>query len=113
MRIWSSTHLLQSLLESWGDANDDRYWAYKSQLSVDGLPGMKRGYQYAQHNKVAPLQKFIGKATPTGKLRSATQITVVQLALVGILSFIIGVLAVLTVVSPEVVRRVQSKDAWA
>jgi hypothetical protein len=74
---------------------------------------MKRGYQYAQHNKVAPLQKFIGKATPTGKLRSATQITVVQLALVGILSFIIGVLAVLTVVSPEVVRRVQSKDAWA
>lgn len=74
---------------------------------------MKRGYQYAQQNKVEPLKKFVGKAAQRGKLRSATQITVVQLALVGLLSFIIGVLAVLTVVSPEVVRRVQSKEAWA
>jgi hypothetical protein len=74
---------------------------------------MKRGLQYANQNKVEPLEKFIGKAAPTGKLRTTTQITLVQLALVGILSFIIGVLAVLTVVSPEVVRRVQSKESWA
>lgn len=96
-----------------GWLTNSRYWAYKSQLSVDGLPGMKRGYQYAQRNKVTPLTKFVGKASSTGKPRSTTQITAVQLALVGILSFIIGVLAVLTVVSPEVVRRVQSKEAWA
>jgi hypothetical protein len=36
----------------------DNYWAFKSQLSVDGLPGLKRGYEYAQKHHVAPLKKF-------------------------------------------------------
>lgn len=40
----------------------DYYWAWKSQLSIDGLPAMKRGYEYAQKNKVQPLKKMVGKA---------------------------------------------------
>ncbi|KAF2713458.1 hypothetical protein K504DRAFT_368934 [Pleomassaria siparia CBS 279.74] len=90
-----------------------KYWAFKSQLSVDGLPGMKRGYDYARQNKIVPLKKFIGKAAPKGVMRSTTQISAVQLLLVGLLSLAIGVLATLTLVSPEIVRRVQSKEAWA
>jgi hypothetical protein len=74
---------------------------------------MKRGYNYAQKNNVTPLKKFVGKAGSTRVPRGAAQITLVQVLLVGILSFIIGALAVLTMVSPEVVRRVQSKEAWA
>lgn len=35
-----------------------RYWAWKSAQSVDGLPGMKKGVEYAQKHGVKPLKKF-------------------------------------------------------
>ncbi|KAH8722873.1 hypothetical protein GQ44DRAFT_567831, partial [Phaeosphaeriaceae sp. PMI808] len=36
----------------------DYYWAWKSQLSIDGMPGMKRGYEYARANDVKALKKM-------------------------------------------------------
>ncbi|KAF2676166.1 hypothetical protein K458DRAFT_447629 [Lentithecium fluviatile CBS 122367] len=95
------------------DGNDeesmDRYWAYKSQLSIDGLPGMKRGYDFAQKNNVAPLKKMIGKYAPAAP-RTTHQITPAHLILVAILSVIIGIAAAVTMVSPETVRRIQHKQ---
>ncbi|KAF2848610.1 hypothetical protein T440DRAFT_149957 [Plenodomus tracheiphilus IPT5] len=42
----------------------DYYWALKSQLSIDGLPGMRRGYEFAQQNGVKPLKKMTGPYAP-------------------------------------------------
>ncbi|PSN75632.1 hypothetical protein BS50DRAFT_541738 [Corynespora cassiicola Philippines] len=89
----------------------DRYWAWKSQLSIDGLPGMKRGYEYAQRNQIAPLKKMVGKYAPDAP-RTSNNITMVQLAGFVLLSFIIGVAATLTMVSPETVRKVQAKEGF-
>ncbi|KAF3039084.1 hypothetical protein E8E11_006719 [Didymella keratinophila] len=36
----------------------DYYWAWKSARSVDGMPGMKRGVEYAEKNGVKPLKKW-------------------------------------------------------
>ncbi|KAF2743604.1 pyridoxamine phosphate oxidase family protein [Sporormia fimetaria CBS 119925] len=88
----------------------DRYWAWKSQLSVDGLPGMKRGYEYAQKHQIEPLKKFVGKAAPKGPRRASGGVEPIQILLVALLSFVIGVVMTLTVVSPEFVRRVQNKE---
>ena len=73
---------------------------------------MLRGYNYAQEHNVAPLKKFVGKAAPTRPTRPPTQITVVQLLLVGILSALIGALVTITILSPEMLRRIQNKEAW-
>ncbi|KAF2009701.1 hypothetical protein BU24DRAFT_437267 [Aaosphaeria arxii CBS 175.79] len=50
----------KAFLEGKEGESMDKYWAYKSQLSVDGLPGMKRGYEYAKKNGIKPLDKFKG-----------------------------------------------------
>jgi len=89
----------------------NRYWAYKSQLSVDGLPGMKRAHEYAQQHNVAPLKKFVGSAAPKAP-RTANAITPVQVALVAVLSLFIGLLIAVTVVPPEVVRTIQAKEGF-
>jgi hypothetical protein len=87
----------------------DRYWAYKSQLSIDGLPGMKRGHDFAQKNGVAPLKKMVGKYAPNAP-RTVHQITPLHLILVAVLSVVIGMAAAVTMVPPETVRRVQHKE---
>ncbi|KAF2494559.1 hypothetical protein BU16DRAFT_527620 [Lophium mytilinum] len=43
----------------------ENYWAYKNQLSMDGLPGMQRGLVTAQKEKVKPITKMVGPAAPT------------------------------------------------
>ncbi|KAJ4339804.1 hypothetical protein N0V87_003004 [Didymella glomerata] len=43
----------------------DYYWAWKSARSVDGMPGMKRGVEYAEKNGVKPLRKWKEKAIAT------------------------------------------------
>ncbi|KAH7127184.1 hypothetical protein B0J11DRAFT_549921 [Dendryphion nanum] len=92
----------------------DRYWAYKSQLSVDGLPGMKRGVDFADKHGVAPLKKFVGGVGSNKRVRGGAreEITVLHLALVALLALVIGVVGTLTVVSPEVVGKVQRKEYW-
>ena len=89
----------------------DRYWAYKSQLSVDGLPGMKVGYDYARKHKVEPLKKFVGPLA-SKRITTPRRIRPVDLALVGILSFVIGVVLALSLASPKLVRRIQSKEMF-
>jgi hypothetical protein len=93
------------------EADSGRYWAFKSQLSIDGLPGMKRGYEYAQKNQVAPLKKMVGKAAPTGpRTAHHNEITVLHLVLVGILCVVIGAAGAVTMVSPETVKLIQHKQ---
>lgn len=89
----------------------DRYWAFKSQLSIDGLPGMKRGYEYAQQNDIAPLKKMIGKYAPSPKHpRTAEDISMVHVLAVGLLCLVIGAVLALSVVDPDTVRKLQRKE---
>ncbi|KAF2472526.1 uncharacterized protein BDR25DRAFT_283998 [Lindgomyces ingoldianus] len=89
----------------------DKYWAYKSQLSIDGLPGMKRGYEYAHKHKVAPLKKMVGPYAPKAP-RTMNTISAAHLVLVALLSFVIGVSMTITLASPEAVRRMQQKEGF-
>lgn len=94
-------------------ADDRRYWAFKSQYSIDGLPGMKRGYEYGQKNGVKPLKKWKGKWAPkVFGPRHVEKILPVHLFAVALLSLVIGGLMALTMVPVEVVRRVQAKELF-
>jgi hypothetical protein len=75
---------------------------------------MKRGYEYAQKNAIAPMKKMVGKHAPDPKRprRAPSQITPLEVAFMAILCFVIGVVVTLTVVSPETVRKVQSKEMF-
>ncbi|KAF1850062.1 uncharacterized protein K460DRAFT_360921 [Cucurbitaria berberidis CBS 394.84] len=86
----------------------DRYWAWKSQLSIDGLPGMKRGYEYALKNKVQPLKKMVGPYAPSAP-RSASRVEPVHLLLVLLLGIVIGGALALSVVTPERLQTLQKK----
>jgi heme/copper-type cytochrome/quinol oxidase subunit 2 len=70
---------------------------------------MKRGYEFAQKNNVAPLKKMVGKFAPKAP-RTAQQITPMHLILVAVLCIVIGVAGAVTMVSPETVRRIQHKQ---
>jgi hypothetical protein len=84
----------------------DHYWSWKSQLSIDGLPGMKRGVEFARKNGVQPLKKMVGKAGEranenANEMYGRERITVVHLLLVFVLGVVIGEAVALSVVSPE------------
>lgn len=82
----------------------DRYWAWKSQKSIDGLPGMKRGVQFAELNGVAPLKKMVGRWAPEnvkGKGEGRERLTPVHLLLVLVLGIVIGGAMALSFVTPE------------
>lgn len=72
---------------------------------------MKRAHEYAKQHNVAPLKKFVGSAAPKAP-RTANAITSAQVALVAVLSLVIGVLMAVTVVPPEAVRRIQAKEGF-
>ncbi|RAR05487.1 signal transduction histidine kinase [Stemphylium lycopersici] len=90
----------------------DRYWAFKSQLSIDGLPGMKRGYEFAKQNGVQPLKKMVGPYAPGGDKRSSgrEKIEPVHLLLVLLLGIIIGGAMALSVVTPERLQALRGKS---
>lgn len=93
----------------------DHYWAWKSARSVDGMPGMKRGVEYAEKNGVQPLKKFKGKYAPGGPLawgtRGAGQGSERGLVLlVLLLGIVIGGVVSLSVVTPERVAMLQRKE---
>lgn len=93
----------------------DHYWAYKSQLSVDGLPGMKRGLEYADKHNVEPLKKFVGPYARNTRADAATEkerITLVHLFIIAVLSFIIGVTGTISFISPDAVGAIQQKQYW-
>jgi hypothetical protein len=80
----------------------DHYWAQKSQLSIDGLPGMKRGYEFAQRNGIKPVRKMVGKGATTARWE-ATGISyweAVRLFLVLLLGVVTGGCMVVGVMTP-------------
>lgn len=72
---------------------------------------MKRGYEFAQKNKIAPLKKWVGK-NDCIQSPSSLQITFRELFMVALLSFIIGVTLAVTMASPEFVKKVQHKELF-
>ncbi|KAF2825487.1 hypothetical protein CC86DRAFT_352940 [Ophiobolus disseminans] len=80
----------------------DRYWAWKSQLSIDGLPGMKRGVEFAKVNDVKPLKKMVGRAGEKAERGVGKErIEAWHLFAVLLLGIIIGGALSLSVVTPE------------
>ncbi|KAH5627132.1 hypothetical protein HBI51_220440 [Parastagonospora nodorum] len=92
----------------------DRYWSWKSQLSIDGLPGMKRGYEFAQRNGVKPLKKMVGRAGEVaernaGMYGEKERVGMVHLLVVLVLGMVIGAAAVCSFLSPEGLKVLQAK----
>ena len=67
----------------------DRYWAYKNAWSMDGLPGMQRGTWAAGEFGVAPIKKMVGPLAPK-RYTAGLGWGVQQVALIALLSFLIG-----------------------
>ncbi|KAF2623545.1 hypothetical protein BU25DRAFT_176485 [Macroventuria anomochaeta] len=93
----------------------DRYWAWKSARSVDGMPGMKRGVEFAEQNAVAPLKKWKGVYAPGGPkawgVRQVQEHTDKGLVfLVLLLGIVIGGALSLSVVTPERLEVLQGKE---
>ncbi|CAN9232389.1 unnamed protein product [Alternaria sp. RS040] len=90
----------------------DYYWAWKSQLSIDGLPGMRRGYEYAQKHGVKPLKKMVGPYAPgaeKGVRGSSNGVDPMYLFVVLLLGVVIGGAMALSVITPERLRALQEK----
>ncbi|KAF1935767.1 hypothetical protein EJ02DRAFT_116047 [Clathrospora elynae] len=86
----------------------DRYWAYKSQASIDGLPGMKRGVEYAKRHGVVPIGKMVGRYAPKGP-RNAERVGLVRLVLVLLLGVVIGGVMAVSFVTPEWMQVLQRR----
>ena len=93
----------------------ERYWAWKSARSVDGMPGMKRGVEYAEKHAVAPLKKWKGDYAPGGPKawrdrRVRENADKVLVFLVLLLGIVIGGALSLSVVTPERLEMLQNKQ---
>lgn len=77
----------------------ERYWAYKNALSIDGIPGMRRGVETAKRESVEPIKKMVGPPAPTNYSvatlsRSNVTVPLWVLVIVAILAFCLGIQAV-------------------
>lgn len=93
----------------------ERYWAWKSARSVDGMPGMKRGVQYAEEHDVKPLKKWKGAYAPGGPKAWGSKNVQANsdrglVFLVLLLGIIIGGVLSLSVVTPERLGMLQRKE---
>ena len=93
----------------------DYYWAWKSSRSIDGMPGMKRGVEYAEKHAVSPLKKWKGAYAPggpnaMGQRREKESIDKSLVFLVLLLGIIIGGVLSLSVVTPERLIALQTKE---
>jgi hypothetical protein len=82
----------------------DHYWAWKSARSIDGLPGMRRGVEFAEKNGVRPLRKMVGRAGEMVDRRvmgGRERIGIGHLLVVLILGMIIGGAGAVSFVSVE------------
>ncbi|KAA8613583.1 signal transduction histidine kinase [Pyrenophora tritici-repentis] len=85
----------------------DFYWALKSQRSIDGLPGMRRGVAFAERNGVVPIKKMVGRWAPENRRERGGErerLGVLHLLLVLVLGAVIGAAGVLSLVSEEGLR---------
>lgn len=93
----------------------DYYWAWKSARSVDGMPGMKRGVEYAEKNGVKPLKKWKGEYAPGGpkawgSRRGGSNEDRGLVFLVLLLGIIIGGVLSISVITPERLGMLQRKE---
>jgi|SRR5690242_1302415 len=93
----------------------ERYWAFKSARSVDGMPGMKKGVRFADEHGVAPLKKWKGEYAPGGakawgarRAEGGADRGLVFLVL--LLGMVIGGVVSLSVVTPERLGALQRKE---
>jgi hypothetical protein len=96
----------------------ERYWAWKSARSVDGMPGMKRGVQFAEEHGVQPLKKWKGKwapenRKPVGGGRKGLGGELGMLALVLLIGIVVGVVVGGSFAPPQWAEWVQrGKASW-
>ncbi|KAL2196690.1 hypothetical protein P885DRAFT_60707 [Corynascus similis CBS 632.67] len=69
----------------------ERYWAYKNSYSVDGLPGMRIGYQIHRREQIAPIEKMVGPSAPQA-YHNDKGFSASHLVLVAVLSAICTIL---------------------
>jgi hypothetical protein len=84
----------------------DHYWAFKSQRSIDGLPGMKRGVDFAKKEGVAPLRKMVGRAGMRVSERYRGRGEGVNKMVMLMIGLLVGVMGV------EVLRRLGDRHVW-
>ena len=74
---------------------------------MDGLPGMKVGLQAGKQYSVEPLKKMVGPLAPSNNQKFRTGVSVEYIALIALLSFMIG--AVLALYAPVLLPFAQDK----
>ena len=79
-----------------------RYWAFKNQESMDGLPGLKRGVQNAKTDKVAPIKKMEGSFAPKAPRTTSRGVPTELVLLIALLSFLLGLAVALC--GPSIVQ---------
>ena len=75
------------------------YWAFKNAESMDGLPGLRRGFETGKEKDVKPIKKMVGPyAEMVAQLRTrrANTVPVWYLIIVAVLSFCLGIMAILS-----------------
>jgi len=90
----------------------DYYWAWKSQLSMDGLPGMKRAYEFASRKGVQPLKKMVGPFAPENTRKRHGNREPVHLLWVLLVGVVMGGAMALSLVTPERLQTLQDKARW-
>jgi hypothetical protein len=105
--------------KKWRDGDEkesmDYYWAWKSQRSIDGLPGMQRGVEFAKKKGVRPLRKMVGEAgarVDRGYGGERERVGIVHLLIVLVLGIVIGGAAVVSFVTPEVLGVLREKGRY-
>lgn len=79
-----------------------RYWAFKNQESMDGLPGLKRGVKNAKTLKVAPMKKMEGPYAPTAPRQASRGVPTEMVLLLAIWCFFLGILV--TIWAPSLLQ---------
>ncbi|KAL2148636.1 hypothetical protein VTH82DRAFT_2190 [Thermothelomyces myriococcoides] len=84
----------EKYLQGRADESRERYWAYKNSYSVDGLPGMRIGYEVHKREGIAPIEKMVGPSAPRRYAYSNSgRFGVWHLILVAVLSVFCTVLS--------------------
>ncbi|KAL2176131.1 uncharacterized protein P884DRAFT_245791 [Thermothelomyces heterothallicus CBS 202.75] len=84
----------EKFLQGASGVSRERYWAYKNSYSVDGLPGMRIGYETHKREGIAPIEKMVGPGAPRGyAYRNSRRFSAWHLVLVAVLSVICTVLS--------------------
>ncbi|KAF1828748.1 hypothetical protein BDW02DRAFT_603152 [Decorospora gaudefroyi] len=81
----------------------DRYWAAKSSWSVDGLMGMKRGFEVGRREGIRPIAKMVGACAQRGNggREGLWGREMVRVVMVLFLGMVLGGVVVAGILEPE------------